>query len=180
MTHRDEINIHYFTWLSEIVESNSYPTDISNSKLLKHLHKLEFIPMMDMDRNRAENGLGLRYRFAYENPVFGDAERYLEGPCSMLEMMVALAVRCEEFMDDAAIGNRTGQWFWKMVVSLGLGSMTDPNFDRRRVDKIILIFLNREYEPNGAGGLFTIRNCDRDLRDVEIWHQACWYMNTIT
>jgi hypothetical protein len=102
----------------------------------------------------------------------------LDGPCSVLEMMIALAVRCEEhIMDDPNIGNRTGQWFWGMIVNLGLGAVTDERYDARLVDERIGRFLNRDYEPNGRGGLFTVRNCKYDLRDVEIWYQLCWYLD---
>ena len=39
--------------------------------------------------------------------------------CSVLEMMVALAICCEEtYMDNPNIGNRTGQWFWNMVKNI--------------------------------------------------------------
>lgn len=83
-------------------------------------------------------------------------------------------------MDDPRKGDRTQQWFWGMVNSLGLGSMRDDIFDRGFVDYTINRFLNRDYEPNGKGGLFTIRNCDRDLRTVEIWYQLNWYLDTIS
>ena len=101
-------------------------------------------------------------------------------PCSVLEMLIALAMRCEEhIMDDPDIGNRTGQWFWSMITNLGLGSMTDAKFDRVKINHVILIFLDRKYKPNGEGGLFTVRNCPRDLRTIEIWYQMCWYLDDI-
>ena len=131
-----------------------------------------------MDENRAEDGVDLRWRFACErgNDIYdGD----IEGPCSMLEMMVALAIRCEAFMDDPTIGDRTAQWFWEMVVSLGLGAMYNRRFDRKYVEEVVSRFLDRDYEPNGKGGLFTIRNYDRDLRDMEITHQLYAYLNSI-
>lgn len=54
-----------------------------------------------------------------------------------LEMIIALAIRLEEhIMDDPDIGNRTGQWFWDMIVSLGLGSEGLIDVIRR--------FLNRD------------------------------------
>ena len=104
----------------------------------------------------------------------------LDGPCTMLEMMVALAIKCEEIMDDASIGDRTGQWFWGMIHSLGLSSMSDRVFDRDYVDDVIARFLDRDYEPDGRGGLFTVRHCSHDLRTVEIWYQLSWYLDSIT
>ena len=95
-------------------------------------------------------------------------------------MMVALAIRCEEhIMGDQDIGDRTGLWFWGMIENLGLLSMTDTAFNKRRVDEIIDIFLNREYKRNGEGGLFTVKNHRDDLRTVEIWYQLMWYLNEI-
>ena len=82
-------------------------------------------------------------------------------------------------MEDDTVGNRTGQWFWNMIVSLGLGSMSDSRYNEREVDRILDIFLNRTYEANGRGGLFTIEDCTYDLRAVDIWYQMMWYLNTI-
>ena len=145
------------------------------------LHDTEFRYSIPRDDNRAYDGLNLRYRFGYENGYGDDISADFDSrPCSVLEMMVALAIRCEEsIMDDPYVGDRTGQWFWGMIVNLGLGSMIDSRFDKRRVDEVIKRFLDREYEPNGKGGLFTIKNCDRDLRNVEIWYQLCWYLDGI-
>jgi hypothetical protein len=95
-------------------------------------------------------------------------------------MMVALSIRCEEnIMDDPIVGDRTRQWFWDMIVNLGLGSMYDKNYDEWFIDKTINRFLDRQYEPNGKGGLFTVRNCKHDMRLFEIWYQLCWYLDTI-
>ena len=81
-------------------------------------------------------------------------------------------------MDDPLLGDRTGQWFWNMIRSLGLGGMYGNRFDIQEADYIIERFLDREYEPDGRGGLFTITDCEDDLRDVEIWHQLWWYLAT--
>ena len=169
----------YFRWLYKFVCGDRYAKSISYRKLLKHLHEIEFTWLLHMDENRAQDGMDLRYRFAYDYVSPAMVESELTGPCSVLEMMVALAIRCEDFMDDPQIGDRTGQWFWSMVVSLGLGSMTDDRYNKDYVDEVIDIFLNREYAPNGKGGLFTLRRCNRDLRDVEIWHQMTWYTGSV-
>lgn len=80
-------------------------------------------------------------------------------------------------MDNPAYGDRTTQWFWSMIKTLGLRSMTDDKFDDEYVSSVIDRFLNREYAPNGDGGLFKINNCKYDLREVEIWYQLCWYLD---
>lgn len=172
----EELINDYFEWLYNLVCENRYAKAISYRKLLMYLHDTEFTYQIPKDRNRAEDGIELRYKFAGAN-----GHRYLKGPCSVLEMMVALAIRCEEdIMDDPNIGDRTRQWFWGMIVNLGLGSMLDAEFDESFVEETVTRFLNRDYEPSGRGGLFTVRHCDRDLRDVEIWYQLCWYLDSIT
>ena len=174
----DSINNAYFKWMYNLVCSNRYANEISYKRLLMELHNTEFTFTISRDENRAEDGLDLRYRFAYDySEVYDYADRYIKGPCSVLEMMIALAIRSEEFMDDPSIGNRTGQWFWSMIVNLGLGAMTDRRFDKLYVKERIERFLNRDYEPDGKGGLFRIKNCEDDLRKVEIWYQMCWYMD---
>jgi hypothetical protein len=95
-------------------------------------------------------------------------------------MMVALALRCEEtIMDNAKLGDRTGQWFWRMICTMGLNGMYDHNYDKRHVEKCINRVLDRAYEPDGEGGLFRIRDCADDLREVEIWCQLLWYLDDI-
>ena len=83
-------------------------------------------------------------------------------------------------MDNTAFGDRTQQWFWGMIRSLELNGMTDDNFDKDIAEDIIERFLDRRYKPDGRGGLFTIRNCRRDLRKIEIWIQLLWYLDSIS
>ena len=180
MTFEDRINDEYFEWLCELIDIRRFSRDVSYRKLLMHLHNIEFTWFVPHDDNRADDGIQLRRRFGL---VRDDPEltRYILGPCSVLEMMIALAIRCEEtIMDDALMGDRTGQWFWGMINNLGLSSMTDSRFRRSFVDDAIARLLNREYEPDGRGGLFTVRHCSHDLRTVEIWCQLSWYLGSIT
>lgn len=177
---RDQTKDKYFEWLVELVQGNGYDREFSYRRLLAFLHDTPFRWTIPMDENRAANGVALRDRFGYSNGCEYEAEIYLDEPCSVLEMMVALAVHCEEsIMDDPNIGDRTAQWFWNMVVNLGLGSMSDVSFDSHKAKTHIDRFLNRQYEPDGRGGLFRIRDCPYDLRAVEIWHQFCWYLDSI-
>ena len=179
MMYADDIVNEYFEWMFDLVCSGRYSKEISYRKLLMHLHNTEFRYSILRDENRAEDGEALRYKFTYQKG-YDEALVYLnDRPSSVLEMMIALSIRCEEFMDDTSIGDRTSQWFWGMITNLGLGSMTDDRFDKREVNYILDRFLDREYEPDGKGGLFRVRKCDRDLRKVEIWYQLCWYLDSI-
>ena len=181
MTKNELIKL-YFKWMCSIVYDVRPSKKPSYKKLMRYLHSIEFRYILPMDGNRASDGEDLRYRFAYEER-YEDAmiASYLDDrPCSVLEMMIALALRCEEhIMDDPDMGDRTGQWFWNMIVSLGLGSMHDDNFDEEYVDEVIERFMDRCYSFDGEGGLFTIRDSYQDLRNVEIWHQMCWYLNDL-
>lgn len=170
----------YFDWMYELVCHDRFAPGNTFIKLLRHLHEIEFVYSIPLDKNRYVDGLDLRYRFAYDHPDIEDAERYLTGPCSILEMTVALALRCEEtIMTDPLKGDRTGQWFWRMMISLGLGAMYDDRYNENHVDLVIKRFLNHAYKPNGEGGLYTVRDCKRDLRECEIWIQMHCYLNTI-
>lgn len=174
------IDDEYFEWLVDLVCGNRFSEKISFDKLLAHLHDTEFRYSIPLDENRAMDGIDLRYRFAAECGYRDSAVLELPDYCSVLEMMIALSIRCEEYiMDDPMIGDRTGQWFWEMITSLGLGSCYNDRYDHAAVEAIITRFLDRDYEPNGKGGLFTIRNCEVDMRDLEIWRQLMRYLNSI-
>lgn len=177
----DEIRNEYFDWMYSLMAKKRYSPRVSYIKLFRYLHSTPFRYSLPMDVNRAEDGKNLRYRFSIFNgyeKISDTIKDMLSGPCSVLEMMVALAVRCEEsIMDDPKYGDRTAHWFWNMIVSLGVGSQSDPFFDKEIVHDAIECFLDRDYQPNGRGGLFTVRHCDEDLRTLEIWHQLCRYLN---
>ena len=173
-----DLSSEYFEWMCGLVPSRK----AAYSKLLGYLHRTEFRYTLPMDGNRYDDGINLRYRFGYEcaHPQ-AEIAGYLDNrPCSVLEMMIALSIRCEEgIMHDADIGDRTGQWFWSMITSLGLDRMTDSRFDEHIVQDILDRFMEHRYERNGAGGLFTIEHSDRDLRSAEIWQQMNWYLDSL-
>lgn len=176
-----ELNHRYFNWLCRLVCDTKHPYS-RYSSLLEHLHNVQFEYILDMDENRLMDGIDMRYRFGRENryPDSMIATLLDDRPCSILEMMVALAVRCEEhIMEDPDIGDRTGHWFWVMVHSLGLESMRDEMYNSDFVDLTLERFLNRTYAHDGQGGLFTVKGCQEDMRDIEIWYQLNMYLNTI-
>ncbi len=178
----DEINNQYFEWLYKLGMGEKRFSNLCYIKLFKILNSIDFNFTIPMDDNRATDGIDLRYRFgyeySYENYIIADCLDI--HPCSVLEMMIALSLRCDEhIMDNPDTENRVSKWFWDMIINLGLAKMSDDNFNKKYVKTAINRFMRREYEPNGKGGLFTIHNRNRDLRTVEIWYQACWYLDEI-
>ena len=178
---KNELNNLYFEWMCQLVCSGRYLKMRAYRKLLMYLHSIDFNYIIGLDGNRAEDGIDLRYRFGYEESYEDSMiSTFLDDrPCSVLEMLIALSIQCEKIMANPDIGDETGRWFWEMITNLKLDSMIDSNFDRNYINHRISIFLDRNYNRNGEGGLFTIEHCERDLRFVEIWYQMCWYLDSI-
>lgn len=178
----DMIKNQYFEWMYKLGIGQKIINNKTYVKLFEFLNNIDFSYILPMDDNRAMDGIDLRYRFghdnSYENYII---TKYLDDrPCSVLEMMIALSLRCEEsIMDNPDIGNRISKWFWDMIINLGLSKMSDDCFDKKYVETAVNRFMTRQYEANGKGGLFIIRNRKQDLRNVEIWYQACWYLDEI-
>lgn len=175
-----DLNEQYYNWIYRIVCGEWEPRNLSFHSLLRYLFCRRYTPACEMDVCRATDGVNLRYRFATENDIpYGKVDATFQGmPCSMLEMMVALAIRIEEhIMEDRSMGNRVGQWFWNMIVSLGMAAMDDTRFNEERAEYIVVRFMNREYQPNGAGGLFTLTHPVDDMRTIDIWYQLMRYLN---
>ena len=166
--------MNYLEWLSAMVipdESIRY----SYQKVLEELYLKEFRWDIPRDENRAEDGEKLRDIYKDEMGLPANAS----GPCSCLEMMVALSLRCDnELMYDPDEGIRIDIWFWEMMESLGLDKMDDWHFDKLEFCEIIERFLNRKYSKDGRGGLFFIENFDKDMRKIEIWYQLNYFLRS--
>lgn len=177
---QNELTDAYFEWMYQLVFPDQ--NDISYRRLCMYLNNLTFYPRLPRDENRAQDGIDLRYRFGYEQQhIQPEIGTLLDcKPCSVFEMMVALALRMEEdIMTNPEMGNRLPLWFAEMLHSLGLENMSDDQFNRQTVMEVVRRFMEGEYESDGRGGLFTIPSCRRDLRTVEIWYQMNWYLNSI-
>ena len=179
MNNTNKVKNNYFEWLYNYVCKGRVNNQISYRKLFMTLHSIDFDFYIRDDVNRALDGIDLRNRYA---TVINDESvtDILDDSCSVLEMILALAIRCEEtIMDDPRYGDRTGQWFWNMISNIGI-KLTDDSYNESYVINRIYRFLERQYEPDGKGGLFYIPNCKEDLTAVDIWSQLCWYLDNFT
>lgn len=172
----------YFEWLCDKIINDD--SNVKYSKLMSKLHDSIFVSVIPMDDNRIDDGKQLRFRFGRELDIpRGVISKVIDVEyehSSILEMMIALSIRCEEtIMTDEQYGDRTGEWFWNMIVSLGLGTMNDSRYDDRYVNIVIDRLINRQYKRDGDGGLFTIHGIKKDMRTSEIWYQMCWYLDSL-
>lgn len=186
MNRERELRSEYKSWL--IQKATDLLSEFGNYKeLCEYFHSKIFYWKIDADANRAKDGTYLRIMFSDESDEFSyrDISIYLNSdqfPCTLLEMMVALAIRCEKYiMQDPDYGDRTHLWLFGMINSLGLDVMTDGHMDISAADMIIDRLLERNYLPNGKGSLFSndILNPTEDFTKLEIWYQLNWYLSTI-
>lgn len=175
----------YYIWLLSFIESDDYKTS-DYSLLLNKLFETEFYSIINYDDNRISDGYSLRDKYAEKEHIhlYYLADELPEY-CSVLEVMIALAMRMEfDIMADDKYGDRTPLWFWTMVESLGLEDEYDRRYDDVYVTEVLDIFLERKYRKDGKGSLFWIKNMGQklgqfDARGTEIWYQMNYFLNEI-
>ncbi len=175
----------YFHWLCELIHVEQF--EKSYWLLADCLHRRIFVPYVEHDENRESDGMELRNEYLREigYPKYHE----LDEECTMLEMLIALARHMDFETGDVFVrdsfDDRTDIWFWEMMDNLGLSQFDDANFGDLggsayvHVDAIIDRLLDREYKPDGSGGLFPLKYPIEDQRNVEIWYQMAAYLNEL-
>ena len=175
-----EIIERYFQWL---VDQVCYKTEKkSYNDVLRLLFATTFKFSIERDGNRAADGVDLRSQFAEcYNLDFETRHDAITGPCSLLEMLVALCDRAVFSMVDCENSEEFDEKhdiFWLMMKNLGLVALKNGDFSHSKAIRRINIFMDRKYASNGSrGGLFVVKKPRKDLREVEIWYQMCWYFS---
>lgn len=165
----------YYVWLLYKAGIDDQVKD-RYSKLLSTLFNVAFIPSKDFDCNRVNDGIDLRSSFDMTSGT-NVSSLLASRPCSMLEMMVALACRVEHDIMYDGVEDKTHIWFMKMLESLCLMDQYDENFSESYVSGVLDVFNTCQYRPDGLGGLVFIPNYDGDMRELDIWSQMNIYVN---
>ncbi len=148
----------YYLWLVSLVD------DGNHSELIRYLYEQPYRWQFTLDANRAAGGMNLRNKYAYENGI--NPQDVGNGPCSILEMLIALAERMTELLT-----MDIWDWFWDLIRNLRLDTFDDNHFDERGVNYILNIWLNRQYDARGNGSLFPLKSYAGDCRNLDIWGQ---------
>lgn len=148
----------YYLWLDSLVQ------DGNHEQLIRYLHQCPYRWQFILDENRAAGGLNLRNKFAYDNSIM--VTDINEGPCSVLEMLIAVAENMTDYLTMDIY-----DWFWDLLRNLGLDKFDDYHFDERGVNYILNTWLDRNYDSKGNGSLFPLKNYPGDCRNLDIWGQ---------
>lgn len=159
----------YITWLyDQIADVKELKPSRSFWNLARQLYCTEFHWMIPNDDNREEDGKCLRNEFIRDCDIQDTEVNWLILPCSMLEMMIALARRAS-FESQGT----PGDWFWKFIENLEI-VYADDNYSEIVQDEIAAALErinNRTYDRNGDGGMFPLKHAEYDQRRVELWYQ---------
>lgn len=167
----------YYEWL---IQKINCPRAEKYTNLLRDLHAIPFHIVLARDNNRAMEGINLRKEFYNDGPLITNEPVPALDPttdrCTVLEMMIAMA---ETFcLDVVGIEFKSvAEWFWLMIENMGLDKYTDDNYDSEYVKSQIYKMMDRNYKPNGQGGLFPLAHTTRDQRKVELWYQFMEWFN---
>lgn len=176
----------YYEWLVDQVD------DYDSCKykvLMLYLWTKEFYSSIPMDENRASDGKELRSLYMDETDQTGTGVP--EGPCRVLEVLVALSKRINDDILMEESGKRgTGKYFWEMLSNLGVDSRhSDAKITVARqnsedgksgmddLEEKVTIWLDRKYKKTGFGGIFPLRYTRHDQRTTELWYQMHEYLN---
>lgn len=147
-------------------------------RLFEILHHIDFEWELDRDENRESDGVDLRDEYKIPDGFDEEIEEaFYAQRCSVLEMLIALAIR----IDDEFIGDPAEEhpeiFFMEMIRNLGLDKFSGNCYREYDVIKIINRWMRREFERNGRGSPFPVQHDPRNQRDLEIWDQVNSYIS---
>jgi hypothetical protein len=173
---------YYLGWLVDIVwrlGKEAREIESMDLILLEELDRIEFVPLIPNDDNRAADGIELRNTYLDHNR--GGILPDIDGkPCSVLEMLIGLSYRLEFETAQSKWEKSPRTWFWILIDNLGIdykhnrGLTTGDYIDKIR--ESVTLFVERRYLSSGIGGLFPLKRAKKDQKRVEIWYQMSEYM----
>ena len=147
------------------------------SKLLTQLWSIpyrynEYRRGSDIDRYK--DGLDLRQTYA---EITGDDRiLYWDNDCSVMEMLIALAIKIDWGIMGIPTEDKTYYWFWLMIHNLHLSIMTDDNYDEFYISEVIDDWLERRIEYNGKRGIFPLNDPEFNQKYETTWDQLNSYL----
>lgn len=169
----------YFKWLidelsipDEVMECDVFTNGLMDR--LKTLGKIPFSFSIPTDYNREFDGKKLRSEYYGES----DSNYILEGPSSVLEVLIGLSKRvCEDILGDDAPWNL----FLIMIRNLGIFNKDSLVLPEEETKKAVDKWIERDFDFDGKGSPFPLSNNNEniDQRKIGIWQQLSLYLDDI-
>lgn len=171
----------YFLWLCDLVNA-----DMSRySELLYALHEMDFVWVIDLDSDRADDGLELRRKYYQTNPD-DDWVMFWDRGCTVFEALIGIARRMNYILEDEDSGDMSFMYFWEFIRNLGLKKYSNNRLrglSQEQIDTdffdIQLIcsnWMNRKFEPNGQGSIFPLPSATENQAHISLTYQMNNYV----
>lgn len=167
----------YFLWLCGIInlDFDRYST------LIYILQDMDFVWVLDRDSGRSSDGLALREEYYHQ--TFDDWVMLWEKSCTVLEALIGLARTMDAMLIDENTSDRTRVWFWEFIRNLGLKKYTNQYIETLFVEErefdiqsIVMVWMNRDFDVDGTGSVFPLKNPRRDQREETMIYQLNSYI----
>ena len=168
----------YLRWLIESIDPRHTVGDYYQPVYDElYLTDFKWMTRFPDDENRAADGVWLRRVFAEENGLEVSDLGLDWKPCSVLEMLVAIARRIEYEILAWPGEENVPKWFWMFMENLDIGPDSRRISDLNYVDNQISNWLNRRITRDGSGGIFVSHIHGIDMRKLSIWSQMNAVLN---
>ena len=167
----------YYEWLIDLIRppKGIYTPINQHGMLLFELWKREFVwfDAYEGEEARAMDGKTLRDQFLMACDKTPDAVP--QGPCTVLEMLIAFALRIDTQVHDWRIGNRPWEWVEMFIENLGFNDLIDsdinPIRDAGYINARLETWMSHQLGHNGEGGLFRFTQRILTINDMDNWAQ---------
>ena len=181
----------YEEWLKRQLHEDDLGED-GYSELCSILHGIPFLPTVEMDWNRNDDGLNLGGEWVEENcrseaDILGAmadlAKGHPNGMCTMLELMVVLSRYIHYELLGGPFERDISWWFEEMLRNVGLEDYRDGYIEglghdeaTNEIAEICGRVIFRQYGWDGEGGFFPLMNPGEDQREEELITQMNNYI----
>lgn len=144
------------------------------SNLLFQLFNTPFAAVLIRDENRVSDGEDIRVRFFNHMGLSGSFNGH---DVSILEVILALSDRVDREYTGNPLDPHPEIIFWELLGNLGVDKFDNNHYNSVEIDEILAIWINREFDFNGNGSLFPLKNPEEDQTCVELWGQCMAYLS---
>lgn len=167
----------YYRWLISLISPPPTLTTYIHryGMLLFELWRREFawFDAYEGEESRAMDGKTLRDQFIMDFDRTPDAVP--QGPCTVLEMLIAFALRIDTQVHDWRLGNRPWEWIEMFIDNLGLGELVDchinPVRDAGYINARLETWMAHDIGRKGEGGLFRFKKPLLTIGNLDNWAQ---------